>query len=262
MRKSQKSALRLSLLFLLVISITLSLFSCLPIASDYATSYLDEYGVPDFDKSKLREVERVFMNYYVEDLGDPEDLAKATAEIYFESFHETVDTADREAVTEALINSYIGSFADKYTLYRSAPEYAEYDTEMSGTYYGIGVLVTRSEDEVITVIEVYEGSGAEDAGILAGDVIVAVAGQEVKEVGYETAVDLIRGEEHIYTGTLERVDHTVGAVEGRITLIRTGFRASERYLKVCNHKVVLLKVLFDICIGERCKFSRFFQFFA
>ena len=136
------------------------------------------------------------MNYYVEDLGNPEDMARETATIYLENYHQKIDTADSEAVTEALIVSYIESFADRYTIYRSAPEYAEYDTEMSGTYYGIGVLVTRNEDDVITVIEVYKESGAEAAGILAGDVIVAVAGKEVKEVGYETAVDLIRGEEH------------------------------------------------------------------
>ena len=78
-------------------------------------------------------------------------MARETAKIYLEHYHEIIDTADSVAVTEALIISYIESFADRYTIYRSAPEYAEYDTEMSGTYYGIGVLVTRSEDDVITV---------------------------------------------------------------------------------------------------------------
>ena len=225
MRKSQKSALRLSLCFLLVVSLSLSLFSCIPIASDYMTSYLDEYDLPDFDKSKLREVERVFMNYYVEDLGDPVDMARETAKFYLEHYHEIIDTTDSVAVTEALIISYIESFADRYTIYRSAPEYAEYDTEMSGTYYGIGVLVTRSEDDVITVIEVYEESGAEAAGILAGDVIVAVAGKEVKEVGYETAVDLIRGEEHT------KVDVTVLRDGARVNLEVERKRIVEKSVK-------------------------------
>ncbi len=205
MRKSQHKKIRLSLLFLLVTALTLILSSCIPVAADYATSYLYEYELPDFDKSKLREVERVYMNYYVEELEDPKVAAKATADIYFEKFHGIIDTGDRSAVTEAVIKSYILSIGDKYSIYRSREEYAGYDTEMSGTYYGIGVLVTRGEGDVITVIEVYEGGGAEEAGILAGDVIVSVAGNEISEVGYDKAVDLIRGEENTTVSvTVER----------------------------------------------------------
>ena len=196
MRKGQHTKYRLSLLALLVLLLSISLSSCLPIADDYAASYLDEYGLPDFDRSKLREVERVYMNYYVDELGAPEDAARKTADIYFESFHENIDTGDRVAVTEAVIKSYIRSIGDKYSIYRSAEEYAGYDTEMSGTFYGIGVLVTRGDGDVITVIDVYEDGGAEAAGIVKGDVIVSVAGKDVTEIGYDKAVNLIRGEEH------------------------------------------------------------------
>ena len=196
MRKRHHKGSRLSLLVLLALLLSITLSACLPVADSYATSYLDEYDLPEFDRSKLREVERVYMNYYVEALADPKDAAKATADIYFEKFHEKIDTGDRNAVTEALIKSYILSIGDKYSIYRSAEEYESYDTEMSGTFYGIGVLVTRSEDDVITVIDVYDDSGANDAGIRAGDVIVAVAGQNVSDVGYDKAVNLIRGEEH------------------------------------------------------------------
>ena len=196
MRKNRHVKIKASLSVLLVILLTASLFACLPLADDYAASYLDGYGIPDFDKAKLREVERVYMNYYVEELAAPEVTAQKTADIYFELFHENIDTGDRVAVTEAVIKSYIRSIGDKYSIYRSAEEYAGYDTEMSGTFYGIGVLVTRGEGDVITVIDVYEESGAEAAGICKGDVIVAVAGKNVADVGYDKAVDLIRGEEH------------------------------------------------------------------
>lgn len=204
MKKSQRIVCRLSLSVFLVF-ILCALTSCLPIASDYAASYLDEYGIPSFDGSKLREVERVYMSYYVESLPDPKVSAERTAAIYFEKYHGKIDTGNYEAVTEAVIRSYVSSIGDRYSVYRSAVEYAGYDTEMSGTFYGIGVLVTKGDGDCISVKEVYEGGGAEAAGILAGDVIVAVAGKEISEIGYESAVNLIRGEENTKVSvTVER----------------------------------------------------------
>ena len=42
---------------------------------------------------------------------------------------------------------------------------------------------------------VFKNSGAEDAGILPNDVITSVDGLKVSEIGYQTAIDALRGEE-------------------------------------------------------------------
>ena len=196
MRKNKGSLLRLSLLFILVIIASVIFTCCIPLASDYAASYLDSYDVPSFDKSKLREVERVYMKYYVEKLPSPSEMAEKTASVYFDTYHEKINTDSTEAVTEAVIKSYVLSIGDKYSVYRNAEEYAGYDTEMSGSFFGIGVVVTQDSDGMILINEVYSGSGADDAGLLPGDVVVAVAGKSVSEIGYEDAVDLIRGDEN------------------------------------------------------------------
>ncbi len=180
-----------SLIFILALALT----SCSSPPSNFITSYLDDYGVPDFVESKMKGIEVVYRDYYVEDLPETKKLAEDTAALYFEHFHEKIDTTDKEAVTDALIYCYIEIIGDDYSVYRNANEHEEYDTDMSGSFYGIGVVVTYSYiDLTITVSEVYLGSGAEAAGIKPGDIIKKVNGMSVDEIGYDKAVNEIRGE--------------------------------------------------------------------
>lgn len=58
---------------------------------------------------------------------------------------------------------------------------------------GIGVAIGPAEG-AIQVIEVIAGGGAEAAGVEAGDRIVAVDGESVVELGFEDAVQNIRGQ--------------------------------------------------------------------
>lgn len=77
-----------------------------------------------------------------------------------------------------------------------APQYARLDREdASGYYRGIGASVRTSEDGYIEVSVVFPGSPAEEEGILAGDVIVAVDGEDISGVGLHEAVSRIRGPE-------------------------------------------------------------------
>lgn len=169
----------------------------MPIPPEYTASHMDKYFVPEFDKSKLQAVERIYRDYYVKDIPDPRELAEQTANLYFENFHEKIDTGNRSAVTDAILHCYVYAIGDRYSAYRTAKEYEEYDTDMSGSFYGIGVVVTYDRiNETITVTEVYSDGGADEAGIKTGDLIIGVDGQSIHEIGYDTAVNKIRGEEN------------------------------------------------------------------
>jgi carboxyl-terminal processing protease len=66
---------------------------------------------------------------------------------------------------------------------------------MSGSFVGIGITVQYNErDGIMLVMSVMEESAAEEAGLLAGDKIVAIDGKSLSELGYEGAVSAIRGE--------------------------------------------------------------------
>ena len=196
MKKTYRRLLSLILLCFTISTLLLSLSSCFE--TDYVADRFDEYNISGFDEQKFKTVERIYRDYYVEDLPKSSTLAKETADIYFEKYHEKIDTGDKESLTEALIDSYIDAIGDKYSKYRTKEEYESYDTDMSGTSYGIGVVVTydKSNTSSIEITTVYEDGGAYLAGVQVGDRISEVNGEPISEIGYENVASKIKGKEN------------------------------------------------------------------
>ncbi len=195
MKKINDGLIRFILLLAVISSLLLSFNSC--VETDYVADRFSEYNICGYDKEKFKTVERIYRDYYVENLPNATQLAKETVDIYFEKYHEKVDTGDRVALTEALIEAYIDAIGDKYSRYRTKEEYKTYDDNMSGTVYGIGVVVTYdySNTSYIEISEVYKGGGAYLAGILAGDKIIGVDGESILDIGFDNVSGKIQGEE-------------------------------------------------------------------
>ncbi len=88
----------------------------------------------------------------------------------------------------------ISGLGDRWSYYIPASEYQSYQEQMQNAYVGIGVTISTQEEDLFTVLQVEPSGGAQEAGILPGDVIVAVEGQRISEIGYDAASELIRGE--------------------------------------------------------------------
>ena len=82
---------------------------------------------------------------------------------------------------------------------------------MANSYVGIGVTVQLREDGAgINVTQVTAGGPAEEAGVLPGDTITAVAGQSIAGMTLADITPLIKGEEGTFvTLTLARGDETL-----------------------------------------------------
>ena len=89
-----------------------------------------------------------------------------------------------EATTKA-INALLETSGDPYAMYFTPEQYVAYKQSSEGEYSGIGIVLLNIDGE-ITVLQVYEDSPANDAGVLPGDVILAVDGDrhdwELEEV--------------------------------------------------------------------------------
>ena len=204
---------RLFLSVILLLSMILMLFSCgdetpktkeeisaaMEAETDtdetYVSTYLSDWGLPKFVTMKMRGIEVVYRDHYVEDLPPAFELAKSTVSLFLEHFYDELDLYDEIAITDALIHCYVESIGDDYSSYRTGTEYNDYTTDMSGTFYGIGVTIQYNAIEsTITVITVGVGSGAEDAGIKIGDRIIKADGFTVEDVGYNGFLNKVRGE--------------------------------------------------------------------
>src|SRR5699024_6990526 len=101
---------------------------------------------------------------------------------------------DEEDYKLGELKGIVASLNDPYSEYYSEEELKELLEFTSGVFYGIGIQVAPGEDNRITVISPIKGSPAEEAGIQAGDKIVAVDGKEYMASQMEEAVNKMRGE--------------------------------------------------------------------
>jgi carboxyl-terminal processing protease len=69
--------------------------------------------------------------------------------------------------------------------------------DQQGNYYGIGTRITKYEDN-LTVISPIKGTPAYQLGIMAGDVIVTIDGQETKDMSLDDAMRKLRGAKDTY----------------------------------------------------------------
>ena len=106
------------------------------------------------------------------------------------------DEVDAEELIDGLYHGVVDGLGDPYTDYLSVDELTQFTDYVENQIYGIGVTFTMDEDTGFAyVLEVYEDSPAEEAGILAGDLISEVDGNSLAGLTTEEAAGYIRGED-------------------------------------------------------------------
>src|ERR1700730_551174 len=73
-----------------------------------------------------------------------------------------------------------------------AEEFQSFESDTQGEFGGIGIEV-ENRNEQLVVLSPIEGSPADRAGILAGDVIVSVDGKDPGSVPLDKLVKQLRG---------------------------------------------------------------------
>ncbi len=103
--------------------------------------------------------------------------------------------SDDQMIMDWAIKGMVASLGDRYSAYLTPEENAELQIKLSGTYGGVGLLVTIDpEDMLITVIKPFKDSPSMKAGILPGDKLVEIDGKKVNYENYDMAVSMLRGE--------------------------------------------------------------------
>lgn len=120
-----------------------------------------------------------------------------------------IDTEKEEA---GIYKGMLESLGDKYTTYYDAKEYDTLMENTSGTYCGIGALISQNlETKVVTIMRVFRKSPAEKAGLMKGDIIVSANGVESTSIDLDMLVqEQIRGEKGTTTKlSILRGDETI-----------------------------------------------------
>lgn len=106
-----------------------------------------------------------------------------------------IGQADQTAMEDAAAAAMVDALEDRWSYYMTAQDYITYQEQMNNAYVGIGITISLTEDESgFEIIKVNSGGPAEEAGLLAGDVIVAIEGQSTAGMSTTDARNLVRGE--------------------------------------------------------------------
>ncbi len=102
-----------------------------------------------------------------------------------------VTPPDEEQLIENAINGMLTSL-DPHSSYMNAKDAEDMRTQTRGEFGGLGIEVTM-EDELVKVITPIDDTPAARAGVLAGDFISKIDGQDVRGLKLEDAVEKMRG---------------------------------------------------------------------
>jgi len=144
---------------------------------------------------------------------DPADLADALKLFRVMQLVKAkyVGDVSNDMLLTGAVKGAVNALGDPYSLYMDPKTYKEMMITTKGSFGGVG-LVLGMKDNVITVVAPIDGTPGEQAGILTGDRIVKIDGQESKDMTLDEAVNRIRGQE---------------GSEVMLTILRTGQEAKE-----------------------------------
>ena len=107
-----------------------------------------------------------------------------------------IEEADMEKAEDAAATAMIDSLGDRWSYYLSAADYATHKEQVENAYVGIGITISPEENgQGFLILAVQKDSGAEAAGLLAGDIITGAEGQDVRDMTTAQLRDIIRGKE-------------------------------------------------------------------
>jgi len=105
---------------------------------------------------------------------------------------QALEPASDSSATAGAINGLLESNGDKYATYFDPDNYAMFNEQTDGEFYGIGVTISEKDDTVY-LVSIIEGTPAEEAGLKADDVIVKVDGETMDPWTSESVVKAVRG---------------------------------------------------------------------
>jgi carboxyl-terminal processing protease len=98
----------------------------------------------------------------------------------------------KSKLEDASLKGMVASLNDPYSRYFSPREAQAFNEDLSGHFEGVGMSVHPVKQGLL-ITDTFNGAPAEKAGLLAGDVIVAVNGVSIAGQGINNSTDRIKG---------------------------------------------------------------------
>jgi carboxyl-terminal processing protease len=120
------------------------------------------------------------------------DLFELFAHVFETVNNDYIEKPNEEELIHAAINGMLNSL-DPYSNYLSEKDFSDMQIDTKGAFGGLGLEVTLHENGLVQVISPIDDTPASKAGIMAGDFITHIDGEEVFGMSLGEAVGKMRG---------------------------------------------------------------------
>lgn len=104
------------------------------------------------------------------------------------------EDTDRTAMEDAAADAMVRSLGDRWSYYIPAADYDAHMEQMNNAYVGIGITIVKEENAGLRIRQVEPEGPAREAGLLPGDLITAIDGNDTADMTTTDARNLVRGE--------------------------------------------------------------------
>jgi carboxyl-terminal processing protease len=133
---------------------------------------------------------------------------------------------DDELLMQGAIRGMMDALGDQQTFYMEPQVYENETSSLQGQYEGIGAYVDTDGD-FLTIVSPIEGSPAEQAGLLPGDKVIAIDGEDMTGVAPEEARLKVLGPEGSKVTLTVARDGQTKLLEFTITRAQIKIRSAE-----------------------------------
>ncbi len=175
------------------------------------------YGIAFFNMQKITSAQVEKFNKVISQYERISEVQTNIETLY-------VNEYDEDKMIDGALAGMVAFLGDKWSYYLDEEAFAEYINSFTDNMVGIGVTVVQDNTTGnIRIVEVYDDSPAQKAGLLPGDIVTEVDGKKVLEIGYETSVDNVKGEAGtpVQLGVMRLSDgttHTLTATRAEIKI--------------------------------------------
>lgn len=129
----------------------------------------------------------------------PQDVQNVDFSLFWEVFKVLPEkyldksAVDGQKMLYGAIAGMVRSLGDPYTAFVDPKQNELIESDLSGSYEGVGIQIGFNEDKRLAVIAPLKNTPAEREGILAKDIIVKIDAKDTFDLTLPEAVELIRG---------------------------------------------------------------------
>ena len=115
-------------------------------------------------------------------------------EAYNTIMKEYYKDVDSKTLVDGALNGMLQSLEDQHTSYFNKDDKEDFDTELSGSYYGIGAQIQLIEENKVKIIKIFDDSPAQKYGLKVGDIFVSIDGKSTDGLDAEGVAKILKSD--------------------------------------------------------------------